>query len=186
MAPSLYVTRIGLTVKGRLPRYALEKYIPASLDTLGQQLAQQVDDYTRQNQLGYYPALDFFKLQQKQQGSVDSYLLDAADDVAQIAMTITKQEATRILAPVFSSVRIESVLSLAYALPSVRPGQKNALERLALHYIPDVVKFECFITMLQRHEAKPGIEIGAKKIAWQWLREAFEEMEITTARLIAG
>jgi len=186
MAPSLYVTRIGLTVKGRLPRYALEQYVPASLDTLGQKLAQQIDDYSTQNHLGYYPALDFFKFQLKQPSNIDSYLLDAADEVAQIAVSITKQEVTRLLAPVFSSVRVESVLSLAYALPSVRPGQKNALQQLALHYIPDVVKFELFVTMLQRHESKPGVEIGAKKIAWQWIREAFEDMEITTARLIAG
>ena len=180
MAPSLHVVRVGLTVRGRLPHSALEQYLPAPLASLGQQLAKQIDDYANQNTLGYYPALDYFR----QQNAVDSYLLDAVDQVAQIAVTITKDEVTRILAPVFSSVRIESVLSLAYALPSVRPGKKNAEQQLALHYIPDVVKFELFVTMLHRHEPEPGMEVGAKKIAWRWLEEAFEDMEITTARLI--
>ncbi len=180
MNPSLHVVRIGLTVRGQLPHYALEQYLPAPLASLGQQLAAQVDDYIKQNEMGYYPALDYFR----QQSGVDSYLLDAVDQVAQIAMTLTKDEVNKILTPVFSTVRIESVLSLAYALPSVRPGQKDAQQQLALHYLPDVVKFECFVTMLQRHEPQLGIENSAKKITWRWLKDAFEDMEITAARLI--
>jgi len=176
----LHVARVGLTVRGQLPRHALEQHLPASLDSLGQQLANQIDDYVKQNDLGYYPALDFFK----QQGYVDSYLLDAVDQVAQIAVTMTKDEVMQILTPVFSSVRVESVLSMAYALPTVRPGQNNAMQQLALHYIPDIVKFELFVTMLQRREPEPGIADGAKKIAWRWLKDAFEDMEVTAARLI--
>ena len=178
---SLHFTRVGLTVRGQLPRDALEQYLPAPLDSLGLQLANQIDDYVKKNKLGYYPALDFFK----QQDGVDNYLLDAVDQVAQIAVTMTKDEVTRILTPVFSSVRVESVGSMAYSLPTVRPGQKDAIQQLALHYIPDVVKFELFVTMLQRHESEPGIENGAKKIAWRWLKDAFEDMEVTAARLIS-
>jgi len=176
----LHVTRVGLTVRGQLPRHALEQHLPAPLDSLGQQVAKQIDDYVKQNKLGYYPALDFFK----QQGAIDSYLLDAVDQVAQIAVSMTKDEVMRILTPVFSSVRVESVLSMAYALPTVRPGQKNAEQQLALHFIPDIVKFELFVTMLQRRKSEPGIENGAKKIAWRWLKDAFEDMEVTAVRLI--
>jgi len=176
----LHVTRVGLTVRGQLPRHALEQHLPASLDSLGQQLAKQIDDYVKQNDLGYYPALDFFR----QTDGVDSYLLDAVDQVVQIAVTMTKDEVMRILTPVFSSVRVESILSMVYAIPTIRPGQKNAQQQLALHYIPDIVKFELFVTMLQRREAEPGSETGAKKIAWRWLKDAFEDMEVTSARLI--
>ncbi len=88
---TMHVTRVGLTVRGQLPRYALEQHLPAPLDSLGQQLAKQIDDYVKQNNLGYYPALDFFK----QQDGVDNYLLDAVDQVAQIAVAMTKDEVIR-------------------------------------------------------------------------------------------
>ena len=177
---SLYVARIGLTVRAKLPRQIFEQYLPAPIEVMSQNLAEKIDQYVQQHKLGYYPALDYFK----QGDDIPAYLLDAADQISTVAMSVAQQQVLNLLQPVFSSVRVESMLSLAYALPPVRPGQSNGLQRLTEHLTPDTVKFELYVTLLQKHKAESGIETSAKKIVWRWLGDLFEELEITTARLL--
>ena len=177
---SLHIARIGLTVRGKLPTKTLEQYFPAPIRVMSRSLAEAIDNYAQRHKLGYYPALDFFV----HGNEVPAYLLDAVDQISAMAMSITRQQVYDLLQPIFSSVRVESILSLAYALPAVRPGQPNAIQLLTDHFTPDSVKFELYVTLLQKHQAQSGIEISAKKMAWRWLEDLFEELEITTARLL--
>jgi len=176
----LHIAKIELTIKAKLPREALQQHFPAPVETLGEQLAQQAMDYAAQHQLGYYPALEFFQ----DNGGVDGYLLDAVGQISLLAATMTKQEVARVLQPVFSSVRIGVVQSLAYTLPPVRASQPNAKRLLAEHYLPDKVKFEAFVTLMQKKPPQAGIENAARQIALRWLDEIFPEIEVTSARLI--
>ena len=177
---SLYVAKIALTIKAKLPREALQQHFPAPVETLGEQLAQQAIDYVQRESLGYDPALEYFQ----EHGGIDAYLLDAAGQMSLLTVTMTKQEVSRVLAPLFSSVRIGTVQSLAYTMPAVRPSQPQAEQLLAEHYLPDKVKFEALVTLLQKKSPEPGIENAAKQIALRWLDEIFPEIEVTSARLL--
>jgi hypothetical protein len=176
----LHIVKSALTVRAKLPRYALQQHLPAPIENLGEQIAQQVMDYVKQNDLGYFPALEYFQ----ERGGVEAYLLDAAEQISLLAVSMTKQEVERILQPVFSSVKVGTVQSLAYTMPTVRPNQPHVLKRLAEHYIPDSVKFEVTVSLIQRREPAPDIERAAKQMAWRWLKDAFEEMDITSARRV--
>ena len=178
--PSLHIAKIELTVKATLPREALQQHFPAPIETLGEQVAQQVIDYAIQFQLGYFPALEYFQ----EHGGIDAYLLDAVGQISLLAVTMTKQEVARVLQPLFSSVRVGDVQSLAYTMPQVRPSQPNAKKMLAEHYLPDKVKFEVFVTLLQKKPPEPGIETAARQIALRWLDEVFPSTDVTSARLI--
>jgi hypothetical protein len=178
--PGLHIVKIALTVRAKLPEYALQQHLPAPIATLGEQLARQAADYVKEQELGYFPALEYFQ----QQGGVDAYLLDAAEQISLLAVTMTKQEVIRILTPVFSSVSMGTIQSLAYTMPAVRPNQPHAMKRLAEHYIPDWVKFEMTVSLIQRREPPPDIDRAAKQMAWRWLKEAFDDMDITSARVI--
>jgi hypothetical protein len=178
--PSLHIANIELTVKARLPREALQQHFPEPVETLGEQLAQQAMDYADQHQLGYFPALEYFQ----ENGGIDTYLLDAAGQISLLAVTMTKQEVGRVLQPVFSSVRVGVVQSLAYTLPPIRPSQSQAKKLLAEHYLPDTVKFEVFVSLMQKKPPQAGIENAARQIALRWLDEIFPEIEVTSARLL--
>ena len=176
----LHIAKIALTVKAKLPRQALQQHFPAPVESLGEQLAQQAMDYVDRQSLGYFPALEYFQ----EQGGIETYLLDAAGQMSLLAVTMTKQEVTRILQPLFSSVRVGTVQSLAYTMPVVRPSQPNAHQLLAEHYLPDTVKFEAFVSLIQKKPPEPGIESAAKQIALRWLDEIFPEIAVTSARLL--
>jgi hypothetical protein len=178
--PSIHIAKIALTIKARLPREALQQHFPAPVETLGEQLAQQCMDYTQRQSLGYFPALEFFQ----EQGGIDTYLLDAVGQISLLAVTMTKQEVSRVLQPLFSSVNVGIVQSLAYTMPMIRPSQPQAKKMLAEHYLPDKVKFEVVVTLLQKKPAESGIENAARQIALRWLDEIFPEVEVTSARLL--
>ena len=75
---TLHVAKVALTVVVRVDRHVLDRHLVASPAAVGEQLAQQVDDYTWRERLGYYPALGFFE----GRSGVDPDLLRAAKDIA--------------------------------------------------------------------------------------------------------
>ncbi|WP_455203380.1 hypothetical protein [Kaarinaea lacus] len=178
--PKLHIAKVALIVRAKLPREVLQQHLPAPIESLGDQLANQANQYATEHQLGYFPALEFFQ----GQGGVDEFLLDAAEQISTFSLVVTRQEVMRVLQPIFSSVRITDLQSLAYTMPTVRPNQPHALKRLAEHYVADKVKFEVIVTLIQRQEPPPGIEKSAKQMAARWLSEVFEELEVTSARLL--
>ena len=177
---SIHIAKIALIIKAKLPLEALQQHFPTPVITLGEQLAQQAIAYVKRESLGYYPALEYFQ----EHGGIDAYLLDAAGQMSLLTVTMTKQEVSRVLQPLFSSVSIGTVQSLAYTMPTVRPSQPHAEQLLAAHYLPDKVKFEATVSLLQKKLPQPGIENAAKQIALRWLDEVFAEVEVTSARLL--
>jgi len=176
----LQVTRVELGIKLTVPVSMLQKYLPAPIDKLGDQLAEEVDKQVNRLNLGYYPALDFFEDAE----NFPHYLLQAVADVSDLAIEIVTQKISELLVPIFSNVKISNVQCLAYALPSVRPGKANARSALASHYTPNMIKFELVVSLLQRQSPSEGFEKYADNTVYRWLSEVFETVEISSARLL--
>lgn len=183
----LHIARISMLLRIKVPKQSLQENLPAPIDRFGEQVAKQVMDYDSEHRLGYFPALGFFgqnNEQCKDQRGVDAYLLSAAQQIAEVAITHTRKEVLKALLPVFSSVHIESVNVMAFTLPAIRPGNNHAFEKLAAHYTPDTIQFELQVTIIQKHQSVGSLEQGVEKIVRQWLTDKFEHVEITAIRLL--
>jgi len=176
----LQVIKVELGVKLAVPVTTLQKHLPAPIDKLGGQIANEVDKRVARQSLGYYPAIDFFIAEQDFPG----YLLDALQEVAELAIDIVASSISELLVPVFSNVQINNIQCLAYSMPSVRPGKPHALRQLAEHFTPTAVKFELVVSILQRQKSIEGFEKYADNTVHRWLSDAFEGVEIFSARLL--
>ena len=176
---SLHIATVAIALRARVSRAALMEHLPASPYSLGTDIAQQTHDYVMHAQLGYYPPLDFLQTQ----NVVDGYLLDAARHVATVSGEFVRQRITEKLVPIFSSVRFQAIHIHAFALPAIRPNQPHAVEHLARHYTPDVVKCDLLLSVIQKQKAEQGLERYASTTVERWLAEEFDEFEITSARL---
>ena len=181
----MHITRIAHSVRASIPGSAFTQFFPSPIESLGAALAEQAHQCACELGLGYYPPLDFVR----QQDCVDTYLLDAVDQVAEFALNHSKQEIYSLLQPVFSNVAIESLQLVCHTMPSVRPGQNHALTLLAAHYTPDVVKCELDVAMLQKHGPASAVErldlvTASKKMLLRWLAESFADVNISSSRML--
>ena len=178
---SIQFVRIAAHLEVTLSAEALARHAPASAPEVGAALAEAVDAYARAHALGYYPALGYFR----EVAGVDSTLLDGASALAWLAGELAQEEVRRCLRQVFSRVDVQSLQSVAFTLPPVRPRQAHAIEQLARHYTPDTVKLGLLLTSLQRQPAALGMEQFVRRTLWRWLRERFAAMDIASARLMS-
>ena len=176
----LHVARVELSAKVVVQITLLQKHLPAPIDKLGEQLANEVHKQAMNHNLGYYPALDYFKDQEE----FPAYLLDAVGEVCSLATGIATQKINEVLVPIFSNVKISNIQCMAYALPGVRPGKPNAIAILAKHYTPNILKFELVVSVLQKQSPEEGFQKYADNTVYRWLEEVFESVEINYARLL--
>lgn len=177
---ALHIAKVSMLVKVKVPMEQLQALLPAPVDQFGEMLAKQVVDYEAEHQLAYFPALEFLQ----QQNIIDQYLLDAAQQIAEASISFTKAEVLNSLIPVFSNVQLDSINSVAFTLPPMRPGNNQVLKALAEHYTPDTVKFELQVSIIQKQASTAGVEEGATRITQRWLSHKFDFIEITAARLL--
>ena len=171
----LHFNHIHLTLRLSIEDAVLAQHSVASPEIVGGELAKQVMEYAREQKLGYYPALDFFR----SQGGVDAELLDAAESIGWLACNLAREEVTRKTRPVFSSVSFLAVQSLAYTMPTVRPGQPNVYTRLAEHYTPNGVKLDLDVSLIQKQPADEGIERFSRQVVSRWLKHSFKTLEVS-------
>jgi hypothetical protein len=174
----LHHTRIALNLLLRIPEASLAARAPAVPAELGAELADKVEQFCAHSALGYFPAIDFFRSREE----ISADLFDLLDSISWLAATLAREEINQRLRPVFSNVKVESAQCLAYALPSVRPGQPDAAALLANHYTPDRLRLELHLNLMQRREAVEGLERYASQVSHRWLSESFEDLQITHAR----
>jgi hypothetical protein len=172
---SLHFNRVHLTLRVTIDDEVLGQHSVASPEIVGGELASQVMEYSREHDLGYYPALDYFRTQ----GGIDSELLEAAESIGWLACNLAREEVTRKTRPVFSSVSFLAVQSLAFTMPTVRPGQPNALTLLAEHYSPNGVKLEMEVSLIQKRPADEGIERFSRQVVSRWLKPSFKTLEVS-------
>jgi len=175
----LYLNRVALTLVVRVGEQVFARHLPSSPRVVGEALAEQVRRYVQRQQLGYYPALDFFRDLPE---ALDPQLLDAAEHIAWFTCNMARDEVRRKLRPVFSSLNFESIQSLAFTLPPVRPNQPNAPADLVRHYTPDTAKMALVASSFQKTEMPEALSKWASHLAFRWLKESFESVQITSAR----
>lgn len=176
----LKFSKVAASFVVKVPHPVLEQHVVATPAVVGEELASQVALYAQKRDLGYYPALDFFL----EHGGIDADLLNAAESISWLVSSLVRQEIKTRLRPVFSHIQFESIQTLVYTMPTVRPGQNNTLLRLSEHFTPDQVKVSIIATAV-RHRDSPETAVKmAERMIWRWLHDHFETLEITHLRYI--
>lgn len=164
----------------RLTEESMQRHLSASPYVVGNELANQISHYAQENKLGYYPAIDFFQ----QNGGVEQDLLDAVDNITWLVSNMVREEVKVRLRPVFSNIKFESLQSKAFTMPTVRPGQNNAMQNLAEHYTPDQIKVNLIATLLRKKENIHELEQLTRHLICRWLKDRFDKLEITNVQVI--
>ncbi len=187
----LNLTKIRITLQVQIPPHFLERHLPASPSSVGAALAQQVDTYQQEQQLGYYPALEFFQRMQAQGDSIHPVEVDALDtahNIAWLAGNSVREEIMLHLRDVFSYLEFESLQCLAFTMPSVRPQHAEAHKHLSAHYTPIV--FRCSVMVSEFYKLKEAsqkalleqdMEGAARKKVLRHLAPIFASVAITSA-----
>ena len=174
--------KVLIIIDVQLKAETLQQYLPCSANIIGKTLADIADEYQRNNKTGYYPAIDFFKTLD----TVDPDLITSAEQVSWLVSKLARETVQSKLRPIFSSVTFQSIQTLAFSLPKVRPNKADAVEQLSKHYTPDTVKMELVLTMMRRDSEVDDdrAEPYARKMMFRWLESAFEIVTITSSRAL--
>jgi len=178
----LNLVRIAVSLQVKLSAEAIEQHSVASPYIIGEELARQVAAYAQHQRLGYYPALEYFRTIEE----VDTDLLEAAESISWLVCGLVRDELRNRLRSIFSNLKFESVQTVAYTMPTVRPGNSNALHDLALHFTPDQVRVNLVASSIRRQDNDP--EIAVKLVKHQichWLRDRFSSLDITNMRYLS-
>ena len=177
---ALNFIKLAINFKVRLGEEAMQRHMSASPYVVGEELASQISHYAQQQELGYYPAIDFFL----HNGGIEKDLLDAAGNISWLITNLVREEVRIRLRPVFSTLKFESLQTHAYTMPGVRPGQNNAHQLLVDHYTPDQVKVNIIATMVQKKLSLGEAEQMARHQVCRWLKNRFDALEITNVQVI--
>jgi hypothetical protein len=174
----VYVDKVLLGVLVQLPAKSISDP-GTSPGRIGVELAGKVDTYVRENNLGYYPALTYFR----DNGAIEHELIHKAEQLAWRASKHARELIQTGLRPIFSTVRFRSVQPQAFLMPAVRPGQPGAITKLGQHYSPDIIRLELILSLLRKDNdsGERSTELYARKMIYRWLREPFEMVEVTSS-----
>jgi len=178
---SLNFTSVALSLQLRIPENALERHIAASPQVVAENLAEQVMTYEREHTLGYYPAINFFQ----EHGGVEPELIDALENISWVLTSIVRNEIRLRLRPVFSQLKIESLKTNAFAMPTVRPGQVNAKANLVNHFSATSVKVNLIATLLQKIVDTRAAGKMAESMCYRWLKDHFAAIEVTSVHVLS-
>lgn len=180
--PTIEVVRVSVTLRVRLAQKMLQEQMGDLVLAMGPNLAQQVHAAVQQEKLGYYPALDYFI----QQGhGIDADLLSAAQHVAWLVNEFVRRKITVTLREPFSNIRFESTQPLSFSMPRVRPSDANALDALARHYAPYGVRLNLIASSIEKAGGnRDGYEKLVTHKIMRWLKDEFESVEISDARVL--
>jgi hypothetical protein len=177
----LNLTRIAVSLQVKIPAEAIEQHSAASPYVIGEELARQAAAYVQHERLGYYPALEYFRTIE----AIEPGLLDAAESTSWLVCGLVREELRTHLRAVFSNLKFESVQTVAYTMPGIRPGSSNALHELALHFTPDQVKVNLIASSIRRQDNDQQVAIKlARHQICRWLKDTFSSLEITSMRYL--
>ena len=177
---SVVIARIALTLHIVVTPSFLKQYLGGIGTSLGADLAKAVATVTREHHLGYFPALDYFAARP----GVDANLLGTAIDLAKTVRAAVRREVQLFLVPFFSQVVIKRITSPAFTLPRVSLQQADALEALARHYFPNRVRLDLVVSSVERGSKLENLEkVASRRALWN-LRDHFEHVEVTDARVL--
>lgn len=163
-----------------VPDAVFERHSPYLPRRLGERLAEDVNRYIRENDIGYYPALDYFHEQQ----ILRPELLDALDQLTWLSTGLVREEVRVRLRPLYAGLAFQSIQAVAYSMPQVRPNQPNALQRLAEHYAPNRVKFDVILTVFRKTVENDSLRSFIKQAAIRHLEEPFDQVSINAVKIL--
>lgn len=178
---TLNFTRVAVSLQISVPETALERHLAASPHVVAENLAEQVMAYERKHALGYYPAIDYFQ----QHGGVEPDLINALENISWVLTSMVRNEIRLRLRPVFSQLKIESLKTLAFTMPTVRPGQQNDRARLIDHFSATSVKVNMVATLLQKIVDSHAAAKMAESMCYRWLQDHFHSVNVTSAHVLA-
>lgn len=176
----LQLSKVAMAIRLQLPLESLANHVVASPVVVGENIAQQVHAYAIREGLGYYPAIDYFQ----QQTGIDPDLITALENISWIATGMVRNEIRIRMRPVFSTIKFESLQTIAYTMPNIRPGQKDALPQLIKHFTADTVKVNLNATLIQKINDPQFAEKLASSMAYRWLKPHFVDVDVTGVKFL--
>lgn len=158
------ITHIALAAELQAPRNYLPAALRKHLPALQARLADSIDRYVREKDMGYYPALSYFQ----RHAEVDRDALETLLKVTREAERYLRQLALARLSAPFPRVHCDHSLPIALSLPRVLPAHANAVEMLRAHYTPDVVRLH-FVTHIRVKAGECCMAAHARQRAYRWL-----------------
>ena len=155
-------TRIAMAAELQAPKDFLPEESRRLLPSLTATVVQSVETHVQEHQLGYYPALDYFRAQT----DVDIDAVNALIQAARLAQEYVQALVLRRLSAPFSQVYCDHSLPLALTIPRVRPHQPNRLQALAEHYRPDLVRLHLVTRTLERNDCCMASHARARAVRW--------------------
>ncbi len=133
---------INGTLRLVIAEQALARHAPASPLQIGSELSYQIRQHEKNNKLGYYPALDYYRENCKESPEVDSQLIETFDTLLWLGEELIRSEFRTRLRSVFTQHRIIDIRHHAKALPKVRPDSPDDAHQLAAHFTPTRIKVD--------------------------------------------
>ena len=177
---SLNFTSIALSLVVIVPDESLEQHLAASPHVVTDELVTQILNYEQQQQLGYFPALDFYI----QNDAFDSDLFDAIQNISWVVTSMVHNEVKIKLRPAFSNIKFETIQPLAYTMPTVRPTDPTKKEKLAEHFSLSTVKLNLIASLIQKVVDKQAAQSFAGNLAYRWLKDSFADVKITSSAVV--
>ena len=178
---SLQFTTVAVAIKVTVPVEALQRHLAASPSVVTDELVKQVLQYEHQQQLGYFPALDYY-IQHK---AIDSDLVDALQNISWVVSNMVRNEIRIKIRPVFSTIKFQSIQLLANTLPTVRTSDPNITNKLTEHFSLTNVKVNLMATLIQKFADNEASEARAKSLMYQWLKSSFDSIEVTSSKVVS-
>lgn len=173
---------VSVSMMLQLPQVQSVGPISMTARDVGERLAEAVDARARSDRLGYYPALEYFE----NTGKLDDELIETARNMSWNNSKLARETIEKRLKPIFSSVKFQSIQTVAFNMPTIRPNNRDAFVNLVRHYTPDVIRVDLLVSMIRRENdrRRDGAEGYARKMMFRWLSESFENIEITSSKQV--
>lgn len=175
----LHITKIHVSLKVKVHDELLERHLASTVSVVGKALTDDVLKLIKDNNIGYYPALEYFQNLKE----LDEDLMAAAETIGWFAAKIAREEVQHKMRAFFSTLHFQSVQTVAFTMPPVRPNQNSAQQLLKEHFTPNVVKLDVIASVLKKDQLA-GMANWAKQLFKRNLKDSFEEMEVMQAIVI--
>ena len=176
----LQFTSISLSIKLVVTDESLERHLAATPSVVTNELVSQIILYEKENHLGYFPALDYYI----DNNAIDTDLVSALQNISWVVASMVRNEVKIKLRPVFSNIKFENIQTLAYTLPQVRINDTQLTEKLTEHFSATAVKVNLTATLIQKFIDKNAAEKLAKNLAYQWLKDSFQSVDISACKAV--
>lgn len=176
---NITIAKVALSLTLKVGETILKRHLVSSPGVMGKVLASEIDTYVREHNIGYYPAIDYFR----DKPGIDADLLKVIEETGWIVCKIARELLVSDLKPAFSHIQIQSIKPVAFTLPSIRLNQNDACDQLAHHLTVNNVKVGMIASSIEKISQTDDIEKLAERKIWRWLQDDFESIKVVSARL---